>query len=90
MYNKPCEISYLDGISMLGDPGGTKSADLFHVFQVEELIPENHMLRRIDAVLDTSWIREELADCYSADRGRPSWDPEVILRMILECRTPQG
>jgi transposase len=67
---------------MLGDEKKLDTGDMLHCFTVEELIPPNHLLRRIDAVLDTSWIRDEVADCYS-DRGRPSWDPEVILRMIL-------
>lgn len=67
---------------MLGDEKKLDSGDMFHVFNIDELIPANHLLRRLDAVLDTSWVREEVAECYS-DRGRPSWDPEVIIRMIL-------
>jgi transposase len=67
---------------MLGDEKKLDSGDMFHVFSVDDLIPPNHLLRRLDAVLDTSWVREEVAECYS-DRGRPSWDPEVIIRMIL-------
>jgi len=67
---------------MLGDDRKRDAGDLFHTFNVNELIPPNHMLRKIDAVLDTSWVREDVADLYS-DRGRPSWDPEVIVRMIL-------
>ena len=67
---------------MLGDEKKLDSGDMFHVFNVDELIPVNHLLRRLDAVLDTSWVRKEAAECYS-DRGRPSWDPEVIIRMIL-------
>jgi len=67
---------------MLGDEKKFDTDGLFHYFNLEELIPPDHLLRRIDAVLDTSWVREEVAGHYS-DRGRPSWDPEVILRMIL-------
>lgn len=67
---------------MLGDERRQVSGEAFHYFNVDELIPANHILRRIDAVLDLSWVREELRECYS-DRGRPSWDPEVIVRMIL-------
>lgn len=69
-------------VSMLGDEKKLDSGDMFHVFNVDELIPPNHLLRRLDSVLDTSWVRKEVAECYS-DRGRPSWDPEVIIRMIL-------
>jgi transposase len=72
----------MKSVPMLGDEKKLDSGDMFHVFNVDELIPPNHLLRRLDAVLDTSWVRKEVADCYS-DRGRPSWDPEVIIRMIL-------
>ncbi|MCP4901201.1 MAG: transposase [bacterium] len=67
---------------MLGDEKRFDTDELFHYFNLEELIPPDHLLRRVDAVLDTSWVRDEVAELYS-DRGRPSWDPEVILRMIL-------
>lgn len=67
---------------MLGDEKKVGTDELFHYFKVEELIPANHLLRRIDAVLDTSWVRQEVAEAYSKG-GRPSWDPEVIVRMIL-------
>ena len=72
----------MKGVAMLGDEKKLDSGDMFHVFNVDELIPSNHLLRRLDSVLDTSWVRKEVAECYS-DRGRPSWDPEVIIRMIL-------
>lgn len=67
---------------MLGDEKKVGTDELFHYFKVEELIPANRLLRRIDAVLDTSWVRQEVAEAYSKG-GRPSWDPEVIVRMIL-------
>ena len=67
---------------MLGDRKSWESGALFHYFDVDSLIPADHILRRIDSVLDTSWIRDEVADCYSK-LGRPSVDPEVVLRMIL-------
>ena len=67
---------------MLGDERRQVSGEAFHYFNVEELIPPHHILRRIDAVLDLSWVRDELRGCY-AERGRKSWDPEVIVRMIL-------
>jgi transposase len=67
---------------MLGDEKRQGTGEMFHCFNLEELVPAGHMLRRIDAVLDLSWLRAEVADCYS-DRGRPSVDPEVIVRMIL-------
>jgi transposase len=56
---------------------------LFQYVDVEALVPENHLLRKIDAVLDLSFVREAVAECYSSSLGRPSIDPELALRMLL-------
>lgn len=56
---------------------------LFQYVNVEALVPKNHLLRKVDAVLDLSFVREAVAVCYSATRGRPSVDPELALRMML-------
>ena len=56
---------------------------LFQYVNVEELVPKHHFLRKVDAVLDLSFVREAVAACYSASRGRPSVDPELALRMML-------
>ena len=55
---------------------------LFYEFDLDERIPSNHLLRRIDAVLDLSWLRAELAPFYS-HTGCPSIDPELMIRMLL-------
>jgi len=55
---------------------------LFYEFDLEAMVPEGHLLRRIDAVLDLSWLREELKPHYSTI-GRPSICPELMIRMLL-------
>lgn len=50
---------------------------------LEQLIPENHLLRKIDEVVDFSFIHELCAPLYCADNGRPAIDPEVIFRMLI-------
>jgi transposase len=55
---------------------------LFYEFDLEEMVPADHLLRRIDAVLDLSWLRSELAPYYS-HTGSPSVDPELMIRMLL-------
>ncbi len=57
--------------------------DLFITGSLERLIPEDHILARVNRVLDLSWLREEVADCYCADNGRPGVDPEVAVRLML-------
>jgi transposase len=56
---------------------------LFQYVDVEALVPKKHLLRKIDAVLDLSFVREAVAECYSPSLGRPSIDPELALRMML-------
>jgi len=55
---------------------------LFYRFNLERHIPADHLLRRIDAVLDLSEIRRSLAPYYAAT-GHPSIDPELMIRMLL-------
>jgi hypothetical protein len=48
--------------------------DLFVAGPLSSLIPNDHVLKRVDKVLDLSWLRRELADCYIAKQwaGRVS------------------
>jgi transposase len=55
---------------------------LFYSFRLEEAVPQDHPIRKIAAVLDLSWIRSELAPFYP-EMGRPSIDPELMLRMLI-------
>ena len=66
---------------MMGPAVGRQDR-LFYEFNLEERIPHDHLLRRIDAVLDLSWLRADLAPFYS-HTGCPSVDPELMVRMLL-------
>ena len=59
--------------------GGEK---LFYAFSLEDAVPADHLLRRIDRFLDFDSIRAHLQPFYSAI-GRPSVDPELMLRMLV-------
>ncbi|HEV2148224.1 MAG TPA: IS5 family transposase [Longimicrobiaceae bacterium] len=56
---------------------------LFQMVDLEALVPADHRLRKLNAVLDLSFVRGAVAGCYSAGRGRPSLDPELVIRMLL-------
>jgi len=56
---------------------------LFTYINIEELIPKNHILRKINKILDLSFVRELTADYYCHSNGRPSVDPQLFFRMIL-------
>jgi hypothetical protein len=55
---------------------------LFYSFCLEEVVPDDHLVREIAAVLDLSWVHAELAPHYP-DNGRPSIDPQLMIRMLI-------
>jgi transposase len=66
---------------------GRRTSDqsqLFYLFNLEERIPAGHLLRRINPIV--TWmladLREKLTPFYS-DLGRPSIDPELMIRMLI-------
>jgi transposase len=55
---------------------------LFYEFSLESHVPADHLLRRIDRFVDLDGVRSRLAPLYSST-GRPSIDPELMIRMLL-------
>jgi transposase len=76
-----CLIAIFGGLLlMMGQHSRAES--LFYYFRIEDHVPENHLLRLIDRHVSFDFVREQLKDSYS-DTGRPSIDPEVLLRILL-------
>jgi len=65
---------------MLGDH--ERKEPMFYYVRMEDIVPEDHLLRLVDKHIDFSFIREKVKHLYS-HTGRPSIDPEVLLRMLL-------
>lgn len=57
--------------------------ELFITGSLRDLVPDDHVLVRVDRVLDLSWLPTEVAGLYCADNGRPGIDPEVTVRLML-------
>jgi len=57
--------------------------DLFVAGPLSSLVPEDHILKQVDKVLDLSWLRGEVKDLYCCDNGRPGIDPEAAVRLML-------
>jgi len=55
---------------------------LFYGFSLERHVPDDHLLRRIDRFVDLAGVRAHLGPYYS-DVGRPSIDPELMIRMLI-------
>ena len=56
--------------------------ELFYAFNLDDVVPQDHLLRDIDRIFDLSELRAHLAPYYS-HTGRPSVDPELMIRMLL-------
>ena len=61
---------------------GQDQGHLFYSFDLEEAVPDDHLVRALGRVLDVSWVRSELAPHYSPI-GRPSVDPVLMIRMLI-------
>ena len=57
--------------------------DLFVAGPLSSLIPEDHILKQVDKVLDLSWLRGYVKDLYCTNNGRPGIDPEAAVRLML-------
>ena len=66
---------------MMG-PRQVAQGALFYEFSIEEFVPQDHPVRGIDRFLDLTEVRPLLAPFYSS-HGRPSIDPELMIRMLL-------
>jgi len=67
-------------VQLLGEK--QRSEPMFYYVRMEDIVPDDHLLRLVDKYIDFSFIREKVRHLYS-HTGRPSIDPEVLLRMLL-------
>lgn len=54
-----------------------------HMVTIEDLVPEGHFLRKLEATLDLSFIHEETSHLYNRRYGRPAVDPAVLVKYLL-------
>lgn len=55
----------------------------YHMVTIEDLVPQEHFLRKLEHVLDMSFVQEETAHLYSRKYGRPPIDPVVMVKYLL-------
>ena len=58
-----------------------KKREQYQMFCMDDLVPENHLLRLIDKAIDWTFIYELVEDKYSPDFGRPSMDPVTLIKI---------
>src|ERR671921_2897424 len=66
---------------MMG-PRQVEQGALFYNFSLDDHVPTDHLLRSVDRFVDLAGLRRELAPYYS-ETGRPSVDPELMIRMLI-------
>jgi len=57
--------------------------DQYEMISVSELVPKNHLLRKVDKVLDLNFVYELVEDKYCLDNRRPSIDPVILVKILL-------
>src|SRR5882762_9809653 len=68
---------------MLGRQSGDQ-ASLFYEFRLDDRVPKNHLLRRINVFVTAALAdMHELLRPFYSDIGRPSVDPELMIRMLI-------
>ena len=50
---------------------------------LDTLVPKDHLLRKIEKIMDYEWLYERLSPYYCHDNGRPGIDPVVLIKMVL-------
>lgn len=55
----------------------------FHLITIENLVPEDHFLRKLDSLVDFSFIYQEAESCYCQNNGRPCVDPVILIKYLL-------
>jgi transposase len=53
------------------------------IVDIDALVPKDHLLRKIEKVMDYDWLYERLDPYYCHDNGRPGTDPVVLIKMVL-------
>jgi transposase len=57
--------------------------DALQMIDVDSLVPKDHLVRKIDRVIDFEFVRDLVKDLYSEDTGRPSVDPVVLVKIVF-------
>ena len=58
------------------------------IVDIDALVPNDHLLRKIEKIMDYEWLYERLEPYYCHDNGRPGTDPVVLIKMVLIQHLP--
>ena len=60
---------------------GAANREQIELTSIEQLVPEEHIVRKIENAIDWSFIYEMVEDSYSEEQGRPSLDPVILIKL---------
>lgn len=67
---------------------GGKNRDQIEFTSPDELVPEDHLVRKLENAIDWSFIYEMVEDSYCEDNGRPSLDPVILIKLaVIQCQS---
>ena len=61
----------------------TRNKKQIQIVSLDQLVPEDHILRKINATIDFSFIYDLFEDKYSSNNGRPSIDPVTLIKIPI-------
>ncbi|MGO5116538.1 transposase, partial [Candidatus Avoscillospira sp. LCP25S3_F1] len=62
---------------------GKMDRNVIEMVEIDSLVPEGHLLRKIDKAIDFNHLYEMVEPLYCEDNGRPSVDPVVLFKIVL-------
>ena len=63
-----------------------KKREQIQFFSMDDMVPENHLLRLIEQTIDFDFIYDLVEDRYCLDNGRPSIDPVMLIKIqLIQC-----
>ena len=63
--------------------GQSNGTDQIEMVSIDELVPKDHLIRKVSSVMDFTFVYDIVRDKYSKNKGRPSIDPVVLVKMVL-------
>ena len=67
------------------EKGGQDNRRDVVLVDIDQLVPADHMLRKIEKIMDYDWLYERLSPYYCHDNGRPGTDPVVLIKMAASA-----
>ncbi|PNZ42346.1 transposase, partial [Staphylococcus simulans] len=61
----------------------SNNREQLEMISISQLVPDDHLLRKVEKVLDLNFVYDLVKDKYCLDNGRPSIDPVILVKILL-------